>query len=301
VDISPYKFNHAGGKGQPEWVHVAPVPDSYRGKYRCSEHSEQQLADLYAAEVVTLVEAAEARGRRIALFLAESYQSCGGQIVYPKTYLSQVYKYLQSKGIRCLADEVQCGFFRSGDAMWGFQAHGKDIVPDFVTIGKSMGNGHPVAALVTTPELGATFGAKGMHYFNTFGGNPASMAAANAVLDVLENEKMQDHVLSVSKHLLSELNRLKAKFPIIGDVRGHGYFIGVDFVQSRVGREPATATAAIILQKMRERFILLSLDGPYSNVMKFKPPLCFNMEDSDHLVANLEAVLSELVLSPVEV
>lgn len=124
VDISPYKFNHPSGTGQKEWVHMAPVPDSYRGKYRSSDYSEEQLRDLYAQEVIDLVENAEKKGRKIGIFLAESLQSCGGQIVYPKGYLSKVYKYLQGKGILCLADEVQCGYYRTGTHMWAFQTHG---------------------------------------------------------------------------------------------------------------------------------------------------------------------------------
>jgi len=295
VAISPYKFNLPSGAGQAEWVHVAPVPDIYRGKYRSSaENTEEQLADLYAQEVVTLVENAEKNGRKIALFLAESLQSCGGQIIYPKTYLSKVYKYLHSKGILFLSDEVQCGFFRSGTHMWGFQTHGDDIIPDFVTIGKSMGNGHPVSALVTHAAHAKSFGEKGLQYFNTYGGNPVSMASASAVLDVIENEKLYEHVTEVSNHLVKELNRLKEIYPIIGDVRGYGFFIGVDFVEDRETRAPATASAKIILRKMRDRFILLSLDGPHSNVMKFKPPLCLNKLDTDNIVVNLEAVLAEL-------
>ena len=125
VDISPYKFNHQSGTGKKEWVHIAPVPDSYRGKYRSSEYSEEQLCDLYTQEVINLVEEAEKRGRKIAIFLAESLQSCGGQIVYPNGYLRKVYSYLQTKGILCLADEVQCGFYRSGTHMWAFHTHGE--------------------------------------------------------------------------------------------------------------------------------------------------------------------------------
>ena len=127
VDISPYKFAPKGGDGQKEWVHVTPVPDSYRGKYRSTEHSEEELSELYFQEVVKLVENAEKKGRKIALFYAESFQSCGGQIIYPKDYLRKVYKYLQQKGIMTLADEVQCGYFRAGDHMWGFQTHGEGL------------------------------------------------------------------------------------------------------------------------------------------------------------------------------
>lgn len=293
VDISPYKFAAKGGDGQKEWVHVAPVPDTYRGKYRSSEYSEEQLSDLYAQEVIKLVENAERNGRKICLFYAESLQSCGGQIVYPKNYLRKVYNYLQPKGILCLADEVQCGFYRSGHHMWSFKTQGEDLVPDFLVVGKSMGNGHPVACLITKPELAEKFGQSGLKYFNTYGGNPVSMAVANAVLDVIENEKLYKHVYDVSEHILKEFNRLKSKYEVIGDIRGCGYFIGIDFVKSRQTREPATELARTILKKMRDEYILMSLDGPYSNVMKFKPPLTFDKENADHLIMTLDKVLAK--------
>lgn len=296
VDISPYKFNASGGDGQKEWVHVAPVPDSYRGKYRSSEYSDEELSQLYANEVVQLVEKAEKNGRKICLFIAESLQSCGGQITYPKTFLSKVYAYLQPRGILCLADEVQCGFHRSGTTFWGFEIYNSNLNPDFVTMGKSMGNGHPVSCLATKTKLTDKFGEKGLKYFNTYGGNPTSMAAANAVLDVIEQEKLYSHVTNVSTHLMAGLEKLKLKHEIIGDVRGYGYFIGIDFVKNRTTREPATDSAMIILTKMRENFILLSLDGPYSNVMKMKPPLCFNKSNADRVLETLDQVLSRLNL-----
>lgn len=296
IDISPYKFDRPSGDGKKDWVHVAPVPDPYRGKYRSSDYTDDELADLYSQEVIKLVENAEKNGRRIGIFLAESLQSCGGQIVYPKNYLRKVYNFLHSKGILCLADEVQCGFYRSGTHMWGFQVYGQDLVPDFVTIGKSMGNGHPVACLLTQSHLADKFSQNGLQYFNTYGGNPTSMAAANAVLDVIENEKLHNHVTDVSTYLLNELSRLKNKHEIIGDIRGYGYFIGIDFVKCRVSREPDTANAKLILRRMRNENILLSLDGPYSNVMKMKPPLCFNKENAAFLIKTLDAVLSDLNL-----
>jgi ethanolamine-phosphate phospho-lyase len=148
-----------------------------------------------------------------------------------------------------LADEVQCGFYRTGTHMWAFQTQGEDLVPDFVTIGKSMGNGHPVACLVTKPEIAGKFGQSGLQYFNTYGGNPVSMAVANAVLDVIEKEKLHTHVTDVSNYLVSELNKLKAKYEVIGDIRGYGYFIGVDYVKDRQSREPATDFARKVLNR----------------------------------------------------
>lgn len=298
VDISPYKFARQGGEGKREWVHVCPVPDVYRGKYRNADNSnnldEDKMGDLYFQEIVQIVENAEKNGRRIALFYAESFQSCGGQIIYPKSFMRQTYKYLHSKGILCVADEVQCGFYRSGTHMWGFQYYGDEIKPDFLTIGKSMGNGHPVACLITRDDLAQKFGENGLQYFNTYGGNPVSVSAANAVLDVIETEKLYTHVTDVSTRLLKRFNELKNKHSIIGDVRGFGYFLGLDLVKNRTTREPAIKEAKIVLQKMREANILLSLDGPYSNVMKLKPPLQFNQENADLVVKTLDRVLTEL-------
>ncbi|RNA24082.1 alanine--glyoxylate aminotransferase 2-like [Brachionus plicatilis] len=296
VCISPYKFAHPSGDGKKEWVHVVPVPDSYRGKYRSPDYSEEELSDLYFQEMVKVVEEAEQNGRKISLFYAESLQSCGGQIIYPKDYLKKCYHYLQSKGIFCLADEVQSGFFRTGSHMWGFQTQSEDIVPDFVTIGKSMGNGHPVSCLITKKSIAQKFGEKGLKYFNTYGGNPVSMACANAVLDVIENENLQSKVIEVSNFMLDELEKLKQKHEIIGDIRGYGYFIGIDLVKSKKTREPAIELARLILKLMRDAFILLSLDGPYSNVLKIKPPLCFNQANAEQLISTLDKTISDLRL-----
>jgi ethanolamine-phosphate phospho-lyase len=177
--------------------------------------------------------------------------------------------------------------------MWGFQTHG-DIVPDFLTLGKSMGNGHPVSCLVTKHRIAEQFGKNGLKYFNTYGGNPVSMEAANSVLDVIENEKLYEHVSEVSKYLLDELEALKQKHDIIGDIRGYGYFIGIDLVKDRQTREPATSSADTVLKRMKDAFILLSSDGPYSNVLKIKPPLCFNRENAQKVIQTLDFCLTEL-------
>lgn len=293
IDMSPYKFNNSGGEGQKEGIHVVPVPDIYRGKYRDNEYSEEELTDLYTQCVIDTVENSEKNGRKICLFAAESLQSCGGQIILPRNYLKKVLSYLRTKGILYLADEVQCGFYRNGEKMWGFQLF--DVTPDFVTIGKSMGNGHPVASLITTNELAENFSNYGMQYFNTYGGNPVSMAAANAVLDVIENENLAEHIRTISKYLMDQLKELKKKYSIIGDVRGLGFFIGIDFVKNHETREPEIEKAKIILDRMKDKAnIILSLDGPFNNVMKFKPPLVFNIVNAMFLVKTLDEVLAEI-------
>lgn len=294
IDISPYKFNHPGGEGQQDWVHVAPVADVYRGKYTDVDYTMEELSEMYADEVKQLCDKANENGGGVSIFLAESMQSCGGQIVYPPGYLRRVYKHVRAAGGVCLADEVQVGFGRVGTHMWAFQTQGDDIVPDIVTLGKPMGNGHPVSAVITTKEIAESFGATGMEYFNTFGGNPVSAAIANAVLDVIEDEKLMENATLVGKYLLQEFNRLKEKHYIIGDVRGQGMFLGVDLVKNRETREPATAEAAFVNKRLKEQYVLLSNDGPYRNVLKFKSPLVFSLDDAKELVEKIDNILLEM-------
>uniref|UniRef100_A0A0N7ZCN1 Uncharacterized protein n=2 Tax=Scylla olivacea TaxID=85551 RepID=A0A0N7ZCN1_SCYOL len=294
IDISPYKFNHPGGDGKPDWVHVAPVADIYRGKYTDKDYTIEQLSEKYADEVKMLCQKSSKEGGRVCIFYAESMQSCGGQIVFPPGYLRQVYKHVREAGGVCLADEVQVGFGRVGSHMWAFQTQGDDIVPDIVTLGKPMGNGHPVSAVVTTREIAESFGATGMEYFNTFGGNPVSAAVANAVLDVIENEKLRENATKIGNFLMQEFRQLQKKHELIGDVRGQGMFLGVDLVKDRETREPATAEAAYINKRLKENYVLLSADGPNRNVLKFKSPLVFSLENAKELVSKVDSIMEEM-------
>jgi len=294
IDISPYKFNHKGGEGKPDWVHVAPVPDVYRGKYCDTDHTPEELVDLYTDEIKNIVDTNVANGRGISCFIAESLQSCGGQIILPPNYLKTAYKYVRDAGGVCIADEVQVGFGRVGTHWWAFQLQGDDVCPDIVTLGKPMGNGHPIAAVITTKEIADSFGATGMEYFNTYGGNPVSCAIGNAVLDIIEEEKLMDNAIAVGDSLFNQLVKLKEKYSIIGDVRGLGMFIGIDLVKDRNTREPATSEAQHVITRMKEQFILLSADGPHRNVLKFKPPMVFSMQDVDHLVSVLDTIFHEI-------
>ena len=182
------------------------------------------------------------------------------------------------------------GFGRVGSHLWGFETQG--VVPDIVTLGKPMGNGHPVAAVVTTPEVAASFDT-GMEYFNTFGGNPVSCAVASAVLDVVEQEGLQAHAGDVGNHLKAGLDELAEQFPLIGDVRGLGLFLGVELVRDRETLEPAAEEAKEIIEGMRERGVLVATDGPLHNVVKIKPPLVFDRRDADQLLRVLREVLAE--------
>lgn len=248
----------------------------------------------YANDVKDLIEKATSNNRRISAFICESLQSCGGQIVYPPGYLQNVYRYVRDAGGVCIADEVQVGFGRVGKHWWAFQEQGDDIVPDIVTLGKPMGNGHPVSAVVTTPEIASSFVSLGMEYFNTFGGNPVSCAIALAVLDVMESENLREKGVMVGDYLMTSFKKLMDKHRLIGDVRGVGMFIGLDLVKNRESRKPATAEAQHIVTRLKEEFILLSADGPYRNVLKFKSPMVFNMDNADRLVNVLDEVLTEI-------
>jgi 4-aminobutyrate aminotransferase-like enzyme/Ser/Thr protein kinase RdoA (MazF antagonist) len=291
IEISPYKFDGPGGAGAPPHVHKVPLPDDYRGAYK---RGDARAGAKYAQQVFDAIEKAAGEGRQIGAFIAESLPSCGGQIVLPADYLREAYRYVRTAGGVCIADEVQTGFGRVGTHFWGFETQG--VVPDIVTMGKPIGNGHPLAAVVTTPEIATSF-ANGMEYFNTFGGNPVSCAIGLAVLDVIDDEGLEAHAHEVGTHLKKGLHALKEKHPLIGDVRGLGLFLGVEFVRDRQTLSPATEEAAYVVNRMRECGILLSTDGPFHNVIKIKPPLVFNRVDADLLITTMDRVLGEDSLS----
>uniref|UniRef100_A0A5F8ATU9 Ethanolamine-phosphate phospho-lyase n=1 Tax=Macaca mulatta TaxID=9544 RepID=A0A5F8ATU9_MACMU len=290
IEISPYKFQK-GKDVKKEFVHVAPTPDTYRGKYR-EDHADP--ASAYADEVKKIIEDAHNSGRKIAAFIAESMQSCGGQIIPPAGYFQKVAKYVHGAGGVFIADEVQVGLGRVGKHFWSFQMDGEDFVPDIVTMGKPMGNGHPVACVVTTKEIAEAFSSSGMEYFNTYGGNPVSCAVGLAVLDIIENEDLQRNAMRVGNYLTELLKKQKAKHTLIGDIRGVGLFIGIDLVKDHLKRTPATAEAQHIIYKMKEKRVLLSADGPHRNVLKIKPPMCFTEEDAKFMVDQLDGVLTVL-------
>ena len=288
VDVSPYKFNGPGGSGAPAHVAVVPTPDVYRGQVRAGS---PDAGPRYAAHVAEAIRELGRRGTRAGAFIAESMLSCAGQIVLPDGYLREAYRHVREAGGVCIADEVQVGFGRAGTSFWAFQTQG--VVPDIVTMGKPIGNGHPLGAVVTTAEIAAAF-ANGMEYFNTFGGNPVSCAIGMAVLDVMEEERLQERAGRVGRHLLAGLRDLVPKHPLIGDVRGLGLFAGVELVRDRGTLEPAGQEASYVANRMRDGGVLVSTDGPFHNVLKIKPPLPFSEADADMLVATMNTVLGEI-------
>lgn len=288
VDISSYKFDGPGGAGAPPWVFKVPAPDTYRGLYRSPD---REAGRRYAASVSEAVARITSGGGRVGAFIAESILSCGGQIVLPPGYLAGAYDAVREAGGVCIADEVQVGLGRAGTHFWAFEAQG--VVPDIVTMGKPLGNGHPLGAVVTTRAIAEAF-ANGMEYFNTFGGNPVSCAIGLAVLDVVRDEQLQANALDTGAHLLSALRGLGARHPLVGDVRGLGLFVGVEFVRDRSTLEPADIEAGTVVNRMRDRGVLVSTDGPLHNVIKIKPPMVFTRADANRLVAAMDEALAEL-------
>jgi 4-aminobutyrate aminotransferase-like enzyme len=287
IDISPYKFDGPGGGGRKPWVHVAPIPDDYRGPYR---REDADAGKKYAQHVAEIVENIHAEGRSVAAYIAETMPSVAGQIVFPPGYLAETYKHMRAAGGVCIADEVQVGFGRLGTHFWGFETQG--VIPDIVVLGKPIGNAFPLAAVVTTQEIATSFN-NGMEFFSTFGGNPVACAAGLAVLEVLEDEHLQGNASRVGSYLISRLKALQAKHPLLGDVRGLGLFLGLDLVLDRDTRAPAPRQASYVVNRLREHGILTGTDGPHDNVIKLRPPLIFSQADADLFVTSLGAVLAE--------
>lgn len=283
IDISSYKFDGKEGKGAPESTHIVPLPDTYRGIY-----VGQNTGAKYAAHIQEQIENIQAKGRNVAGFICESIISCGGQVELPKDYLKIAYEAVRKAGGLCIADEVQVGCGRVGSHFWGFQMH--DVIPDIVTIGKPIGNGHPLAAVVCTQKVADAF-ANGMEYFNTFGGNTVSCAIGREVLRVIKDENLQENALSVGNYLKSALQKLQVDFPIIGDIRGQGLFLGFELVDPN--KNPLSDRASYLANRMKEFGILMSTDGKDNNVLKIKPPIVFSKENADELLFRLKAIFNE--------
>ena len=273
VAMSPYKFKGPGGSGEPEpWVHVTPCPDGYRGMYRGFDRA---TGEAYGDAVGAVIRQSPAP---IAAFFAEPLMSCAGQVVPPDGYFETAFKHVRAAGGVCVIDEVQTGFGRIGAHFWGFQR--EPVVPDIVVMGKPIGNGHPIGAVVTTRAIARSF-ETGMEFFSTFGGNPVSCAAGLAVLDAIRDEGLQDRAQRLGMRLLDQLRDLMTSRSLIGDVRGAGLFLGIELVRDRQTLEPAGAEASDLVNRLADRGMLLSTDGPYHNVIKIKPPLVLSEDDID--------------------
>ncbi len=279
IEISHYKFHKSGAKGQKEYIIPLPLPKAFGSGYA----DDGAAGKHFATEAIGKM---AVHRSEIAAFIAEPIVGCGGQVPLPAGYLQAVYPYIRGQGGVCISDEVQVGFGRLGDYFWGFEMQG--VVPDIVIIGKPMGNGHPIGAVVTTDAIARSFEAV-PEFFSSFGGNPVSCSIGEAVLDVIAEEKLQHHAKTVGDHLMSLLQGLKEAFPVIADIRGCGLFLGVEITD--LAGNPNMELASRIKNGLRARYILVSTDGPYDNVLKIKPPLAFTLADAEKLVAAIGLIL----------
>ncbi len=266
-------------------VHHALTPDPYRGAWG---RDDKNAGRNYAADVKSLID--HATSGQIAGFIAESIQGVGGCVVFPDDYLRHAYEHVRAAGGVCIADEVQTGFGRTGTHFWGFET--QDVLPDIVTMAKGIGNGAPLAAVVTTAKIAATLAQR--THFNTFGGNPVVCAQGKAVLEVIARENLQENALKIGDQIATGLNRLKEKHNIIGDVRGRGLLLGIELVKDHTTKEPAQAECAKILEISREMGLLLGKGGLYGQTTRFSPPMCLHAQDADFLLDVLDAALARL-------
>jgi len=285
-ELSPAEFE--AGRALADHIATVPAPDGYRGRFR---RDDPLYVDRYAACVDDAIASLDARGFSPAAFYLDLVLASNGVIVPPSGYLAAAFEKVRAAGGLCVADEVQSGFGRTGEHFWGFSAH--DVVPDIVTLGKPIGNGLSMAAVVTTPAIVASL-MKQCEFFSTTGGNPVACAVGLAVLDVLEREGLQERAVRVGETLRSQIEGLAQKHRLIGEVRGAGLFIGVELVRDRSTLEPAEREAAAVVNRMRDLGVLIGRDGPDGNVLKIRPPLVFDENHALQLTDALDRALGEL-------
>ncbi|HDZ41583.1 MAG TPA: aminotransferase class III-fold pyridoxal phosphate-dependent enzyme [Bacteroidetes bacterium] len=291
IDISPYKHDGPGGSGRPPWVHVAPVPDCYRGKYK---YDDREAGLKYAGHIEEIVIKLKKKGSKPAAFIAETCPSVGGQLIFPAGYLDEVYRIVRGNGGVCIADEVQTGYGRMGTSFYAFEDQG--VRPDIVVLGKPIGNGHPLAAVVTTREIAAAFNT-GMEFFSTFGGNTVSAVVGKKTLEIVLRDKYMEHAHETGTCLLGMLRPFMDRYPLVGDVRGSGLFLGIELVRNRDSLEPAGVEASYVRERLKEMKILTGTDGPHNNVLKIRPPMPFDEENADILVDRLSEIFEDELLT----
>jgi len=278
--LHTWKYNQPQGFG----IHHALCPNTYRGPYG---PQEPDVAHKYAADVADLIRSSTSG--RVAGWISETIQGVGGTVVLPDGYLKEVYKYVRDAGGLCVADEVQTGFARLGSHCWGFQT--QNVIPDIVTMAKGIGNGAPLAAVATTPEIAETL--KQRLHFNTYGGNPVSCAMGRAVLKVIDEEGIQQKALFLGSYFTRGLLELKRRHPIIGDVRGKGLMLGVELVKDQTTKEPASAETADIFERVKDLGLLIGKGGLHGNVFRIKPPMCITKHDIDFSLEVLDKAFQE--------
>jgi 4-aminobutyrate aminotransferase-like enzyme/Ser/Thr protein kinase RdoA (MazF antagonist) len=285
--ISPNRYKGPGGAGAPPSTHEVTTPDRYRGPFG---YDVGDAGRRYAEDVERVAGGLAADDRAPAAFFAESLMGTAGTIVHPDGYLEAAFAAARATRTPFVSDKVQIGFGRLGDEFWGFAGQG--VVPDIVTMGKPIGNGYPLAAVVTSREIADAFD-KGMKYFNTFGGNPVACEVGMAVLDEIEDRDLQRHAATVGAHFRDGLDGLAERHAAIGDVRGRGLYLGVDLVRDREMREPDRALALRVAEQMKDEGVIVIPTGTHDNVLKLKPPMVFSAADADRFVATLDRVLSD--------
>ncbi|MCE2612242.1 aminotransferase class III-fold pyridoxal phosphate-dependent enzyme [Flavobacteriaceae bacterium D16] len=281
IGISHYKYSAKEGVGKPETVIQLPLPKAFGSGYS----DDGSAGNFFSQQAKAILKVEK---NQLAAFIAEPLVGCGGQVPLAKGYLKGLYPEIRKQGGVCISDETQVGFGRLGAYFWGFEMH--DVVPDIVILGKPMGNGHPIGAVITTTSIAKQF-EEGPEFFSSFGGNPVSCAIGEAVLDVIEQEGLQQKALQVGDYLRSRLGDLQKRYSVIADIRGSGLFIGVEF--QNLNGKPGTKVAHLIKNELRRAHILVSTDGPYEEVIKIKPPLYFNEADTDILCAAMEGILEQ--------
>lgn len=265
-------------------VHHAVLPDQYRGPYG---YDDAKAGEKYAAEVLDLIR--YGTSGKVAAFIAEPIQGVGGAVEMPMGYLQKAYEHVRAAGGLCISDEVQTGFGRTGNNFWGFENHG--VTPDIVTMAKGIGNGCPLGACVTRADIAETL--KQRIHFNTFGGNPVSMAQGLATLNVILDERIQQQAKELGDHLLAGLRDLQKRHAMIGDVRGRGLMVGVELVEDRTTKVPATAKCAAVFERCRELGVLVGKGGLFANTLRIKPPMCITKADLEYLVRCLDIAMGE--------
>lgn len=273
---------------QPDWLAIAESPNGFRGSFR---YGDADLGSKYAGKVDDAITKLQSRGHQPAMFMTCNIFDSNGALVAPEGYLRESYAKVRAAGGLCVADEVQSGLCRLGDNIWGFEDSG--VVPDIVTMGKPIGDGHPLAAVVTTPAIAKAFSEK-FQYFNTFGGNPVSAAVGLAVLDVIEQEHILQNVHDTGAYLADQLRSLARQHDCIADVRGKGLFYGMEITTEPGSIEPDAAKAKAIAEGMREAGVLLSTFGPHDCAIKIRPPMVLSKANADVLVNALDEVMAKL-------
>jgi alanine-glyoxylate transaminase/(R)-3-amino-2-methylpropionate-pyruvate transaminase len=257
--------------------------------YRCPYGLEYPSCGLKCAHDVENVIKYETCGQ-VACFIAESIQGVGGTIVPPPEYFPIVYDIVRKYGGLCIADEVQAGFGRTGTKFWGFENWG--VTPDAVTMAKGIGNGAPLGAMVTRPDVAVMM--KNRIHFNTYGGNPMSMTQGLATLEVIDRDGIQQNALTVGTHLKQRLLELQERHPLIGEVRGMGLMLGVELVRDRRTKEPANTETADVLERCKQRGLIIGKGGLFGNTLRIKPPMCITLDDANFMADCLDEVLGEI-------